>query len=232
MVHNSLPPTTIRTSSSVAVTTAPMSNNELIERIKAHVRQGQQAKERAHRNTRKCEEHFFAAGKYLLELKESLEPGWKSWEQCLQRAVKMSTGRASELMQLADGRKDLQQLRDEKAQSVARLRARSSSLQSACSEETKKQMHKDKDEDKDALSLTSPAALKSPVPQASDRAKSLAQLPSIDDPQPLISALANSTALARKSAVNAVTSGYHSFQFEGFRDAVADLYQQLSRAGR
>ena len=214
MVHKS--PTTAITTTSVG--TLALNNGELIDRIKAHIRQGQQAKDRADRNIRKREDHFIAAGRYLLELKQTLEPGWKSWEYCLQYAVKMSTGRASELMQLADGRKDIQQIRDATAQRVRALRAdRGSSLQGNV---TKK-------------NVSEPAAPKpSPVPQVSDRAKSLAQLPSIDDPQPLISALANSTALARKSAVSAVSSGYHSFQFERFRDAVADLYQQLAKAGR
>ena len=54
----------------------------------------------------------------------------------LKTKVGLSTGRASELMQLADGRKDLQELRDATAQRVKTLRAaQGSSLQSKCNEE-------------------------------------------------------------------------------------------------
>jgi hypothetical protein len=106
--------------------TPALSNAELIDRIKAHIRQGQQAKERADANIKKHNDHYIAAGRYLIELKQTLSPDWKSWESCLQYAVKISTGRASELMQLADGRKDLQQIRDATAERVRAHRAATS----------------------------------------------------------------------------------------------------------
>jgi hypothetical protein len=104
--------------------------------IAHHIRQGEQAKERADKNHKKSKDHFIASGRYLAMPKTGYAPTWQHWELLLKTKVNLSTGRASELMQLADGRKDLQQIRDGKAQSVAQLRAeRSSSLQDECSEE-------------------------------------------------------------------------------------------------
>ena len=110
MVHTS-PSTTV--SSSIG-TTAPESL--LVRYIKAHVRKGDQAKD-------KSEQHYIAAGRYLITLKVSYAPSWADWEDLLRIKVGLSTGRASELMQIADGRKSVQEIRDGKAQSVARLRA-------------------------------------------------------------------------------------------------------------
>src|SRR5262245_10073055 len=113
MVHTS-PSTTLPSSAS---TSAPESL--LIGHIQAHIRQGDKAKERADQNRKKSDDHYAAAGRYLGMLKATYAPTWQQWEAILKIKVKLSTGRASELMQLADGRKDIQQIRDGKAQSVA-----------------------------------------------------------------------------------------------------------------
>ena len=128
MVHPS--PTTLYSS---VGTSAP--EPLLVRYIREHVRKGEAAKERAAQNQKKSEDHFIAAGQYLTMLKVTYAPTWQRWEALLKAKVKLSTGRASELMQLADGRKDLQQIRDGKAQSMARLRARSSSPEAQCGEE-------------------------------------------------------------------------------------------------
>src|SRR5262245_11753841 len=112
-------PTTI--SSSIG-TTAPESL--LVRYVRAHIRKGEQAKERATQNHKKSEDHFIAAGRYLGMLKATYAPTWPQWEAILKIKVKLSTGRASELMQLADGRKDIQQIRDGTAQRVRALRAK------------------------------------------------------------------------------------------------------------
>ena len=112
MVHPS--PTIL--SSSVG-TSAP--EPLLVRYIRAHVRKGEAAKERAAQNHKKSEDHFIAAGQYLTMLKVTYAPTWQHWEALLKIKVKLSTGRASELMQLASGKKDLQQIRDGKAQSMA-----------------------------------------------------------------------------------------------------------------
>src|SRR5215470_14985260 len=124
----------IPSSSAAVTTTAP--ETLLVRYIKAHVRKGDQAKERATQNHKKSEDHYIAAGRHLTTLKVSYAPTWQQWEAILKVKVKLSTGRASELMQLADGRKTLQQIRDATAQRVKALRAdRASSLQGQCKEE-------------------------------------------------------------------------------------------------
>jgi hypothetical protein len=112
-------------------------------------------------------------------------------------------------MQIADGRKDLQQIRDGKAQSVARLRA-STSLHS----------------EGPSSSLAS----------ALYGARSLTLGPLVgdgmSDPNRLIDALAESDAATRSAAADALISGSRHSQFEKVTNAVVDLYQPLSRAGR
>jgi hypothetical protein len=120
----------------------------LIRYVKAHVRKGEQAKDKA-------EQHFIAAGRYLVTLKVTYAPTWQHWEDLLRIKVGLSTGRASELMQIADGRKDLQQIRESKAQSVARLREQKSSLRS-------EEKSDDADELFDEGPTTRPAATPSP----------------------------------------------------------------------
>src|SRR5215813_653957 len=127
------PPSTTISSSSVRAT-APES--VLVRYIRAHIKQGEKAKERAEQARDKAEQHFIAAGRYLTALKITYAPTWQHWETILKIKVKLSTSRASQLMQLADGRKDLRQIRDATAQRVKALRAaRSSSLQDQCNEE-------------------------------------------------------------------------------------------------
>ena len=91
MVHPS--PTIL--SSSVG-TSAP--EPLLVRYIRAHVRKGEAAKERAAQNHKKSEDHFIAAGQYLTMLKVTYAPTWQRWEALLKAKVKLSTGRASELM--------------------------------------------------------------------------------------------------------------------------------------
>jgi hypothetical protein len=193
----------------------------LIGHIQAHIKQGEKAKERADKNHKKSEDHFIAAGTYLITLKVNYAPTWQAWESLLKIKVKLSTGRASKLMQLADGRKDLQQIRDEKAQSVARLREHGSSLQP----NVVKKAPRDEEEEK-ARIATAPDKAAAPSPSAIENDAG------INDPRPLINALAISTPIARKLAVAAVVEGVRQFQFEQVRDAVVDLYQRLAKAGR
>jgi len=48
----------------------------------------------------------------------------------------------------------------------------------------------------------------------------------------LIAALVQSDIETRSAAVNALLNGQHQLHFEAVREAAADLYQQLSKAGR
>jgi hypothetical protein len=118
-------------------------------------------------------------------------------------------------MQIADGRKDLQQIRDGKAQSVARLRASKSPHYSS----------EEKDDDEGPSS-----SLATALPKA--RSLALGPQASRDDTERLIDALAGSTPAMRNAAVEIVVQGPRQAQFETVTSAVVDLYQRLSRAGR
>jgi len=91
---------------------------ELITKIKAHIARGDRA-------TEKAGQHYISAGQYLAALKESHAGSWAEWEALLKDKVGISTGRASELMQIADGRKTVEGVRAGKAESMKRLRASS-----------------------------------------------------------------------------------------------------------
>jgi len=188
----------------------------LIGHIRAHVRKGDAAKERAAQNHKKSEDHYIAAGRYLTELKNHYSQSWAHWESILTIDVKISTGRASELMQLADGRKDLQQIRDEKAKSVAQHRARNLFTTSPCSEE--------EDSPEDPLRPTSSAPS---TPQLTiSPGKKMLRLRAAA----LIIDLTDEDI--RNMALKMVLEGERQTSFDDFRNAVVDLYQALSRAGR
>src|SRR5262249_42658025 len=81
-----------------------MNEMQLIRHIKAHIARGDKAKE-------KSDQHYIAAGCYLATLKKGNAGNWSEWEALLKTKVGISTGRASELMQIADGRKTVEQIR-------------------------------------------------------------------------------------------------------------------------
>jgi hypothetical protein len=191
----------------------------LIDHIQAHIKQGDKARERANKNREKAEQHFVAAGRYLLVLKTNYSRDWNEWESLLRIKVKLSTGRASELMQIADGRKDLQQIRDGKAQSVARLRANKSLHYSS----------EEKVDDADELFEEGPTTCPAAAPSPS---VALVGIKTGHDPDSIIFALARSTPAERGAAVESLVRGSRQSQFEQVSAAVADLYTQLAKAGR
>jgi hypothetical protein len=77
---------------------------QLVRTIKAHIDKGQQAKDRSDQAKDKSDQHFTAAGQYLKVLKAEHTSSWAEWEELLKTQIGISTGRASELMQIADGR--------------------------------------------------------------------------------------------------------------------------------
>jgi hypothetical protein len=93
----------------------------LISTIRAHVAKGDKAADKA-------EQHYIAAGQHLRALKAAHGGTWAEWERLLKDKVGISTGRASELMQIADGRKTLAELRAEKNETskIAHAEERSS----------------------------------------------------------------------------------------------------------
>lgn len=193
----------------------------LVRYIKAHVRKGEQAKERADHNREKAEQHFIAAGAYLATLKTHYAPTWAEWEILLNAQVHLSASRASELIQLADGRKSLQTLRDSDAEKHRRLR-QSSSGQPQCPEENE-EPPVETDTGTSTLAPT-PATPTIPVTTATGTDAAAADL--------LIDALTTSSSATRDIAVDLLKNGYRQADFERATGAVVDLYWTLAKVGR
>jgi hypothetical protein len=200
----------------------------LVRYVKAHVKKGEQAKERAAHNNKKSEDHFVAAGRYLTMLKATYAPSWQAWESILKLKVNLSTGRASELMQLADGRKTVEGIRADKNETSkiahAKERAARSSLNSSNSEEDFPDEPSDEEPER-AARLASPSICGSPRgPQEQESDKVEAHR--------LIDIFAGSTPSVRNAAVEALISGSRQLLFTKVSSAIADLYQALMKAGR
>jgi hypothetical protein len=78
------------------MTTALPPESLLVGHIRAHIKQGEKAKERADQARGKAEQHFIAAGRHLMTLKAHYAADWAAWELLLKTKVDISTGRASE----------------------------------------------------------------------------------------------------------------------------------------
>jgi hypothetical protein len=85
--------------------------------IKAHIRAGDRAKEKA-------EQQYKAAGLYLIEARERVKADGKHWVGWLRENVTIAPSRAYEIIAIADGSKTLEQLREDRRQQVRRSRAR------------------------------------------------------------------------------------------------------------
>jgi hypothetical protein len=87
-------------------------SQQLIRAIKAHIAKGDQAKDRA-------EQHYISAGQHLKTLKAAHDDdggNWAQWAEILKSKCDLSTGRASELMQIADGRTSQEKIREADAE--------------------------------------------------------------------------------------------------------------------
>src|SRR5262249_13692429 len=93
---------------------------QLIGLIKAHIAKGDKAKEKA-------DQHYIAAGQHLKTLKARHAGTWTEWEALLKEKIGIGKSRASELMQIADGTKTVEQVRAGTAQRMKQLRSRSPS---------------------------------------------------------------------------------------------------------
>src|SRR5438874_1232025 len=98
-----------------------MNEAQLIKAIKAHIAKADQAKDKA-------EQHYVAAGLHLKTLKAEHDGNWDEWAALLRAQCDLSTGRASELMQIADGRTSLEKIRaaDAEKKRLARCKKASS----------------------------------------------------------------------------------------------------------
>jgi hypothetical protein len=93
-----------------------MTEDQLIKAIKAHVEKGDQAKG-------KSEQHYASAGQYLKTLRKD-SSSKAAWEKLVKNRCGIGTSRAYELIQIADGRKTVADVRLAKAESVRKLRSR------------------------------------------------------------------------------------------------------------
>jgi hypothetical protein len=101
-----------------------MNEAQLIKAIKAHIAKGDHAKDKA-------EQHYISAGQHLKTLKAQHETdggNWAEWAELLRSRCDLITGRASELMQIADGRTSQEKIREKDAERkrLARDKERSS----------------------------------------------------------------------------------------------------------
>src|SRR5262249_44197607 len=93
---------------------------QLIGLIKAHIAKGDKAKEKA-------DQHYMAAGQHLKALKAEHDAAggtWAEWEELLKEKIDIGKSRASELMQIADGTKTVEQVRADRTERNKQLRAR------------------------------------------------------------------------------------------------------------
>ena len=97
-----------------------MNETQLVQRIKAHIAKGDQAAE-------KSAQHYISAGQHLKTLKAQHGGSWAEWEELLKTKIGIGKSRASELMQIADGRKSVEEIRANTAERTARMRALQSS---------------------------------------------------------------------------------------------------------
>ena len=81
-----------------------MNESQLVRVIKAHIEKGDKAKDKA-------EQHYIAAGQHLKTLKAEHRGSWSEWEGLLKIKIGIGKSRASELMQIADGRKTVEEVR-------------------------------------------------------------------------------------------------------------------------
>jgi hypothetical protein len=77
---------------------------QLILTIKTHIEKGDKA-------TQKANDHYIAAGQHLKTLKNNHGGTWAEWEELLKTKIGIGKSRASELMQIADGTKTVEQTR-------------------------------------------------------------------------------------------------------------------------
>jgi hypothetical protein len=89
---------------------------QLIKTIKALIAKGDKARE-------KSDQFYIAAGQHIKTLKAEHAGTWAQWERLLKDKLSLGTGRASELMQIADGRKTVEGIRAKEAEKHRQLRA-------------------------------------------------------------------------------------------------------------
>jgi hypothetical protein len=95
--------------------TVTTNESQLVKTIKAHLA-------KAEKYQSKAEEHFITAGQYLMTLKGN-SPDQATFLKIVREQIGLGKSRTYELMQIADGTKTVQEMRDDGAERKARERA-------------------------------------------------------------------------------------------------------------
>ena len=96
-----------------------LSEDQVIKLIKAHIAKGDKAKHTSDLAGKKAEEHYIAAGLHLKTLREGSSKA--AWEKLIKRKCGIGTSRAYELIQIADGKKTVAEVRLGTAKRMRRL---------------------------------------------------------------------------------------------------------------
>jgi hypothetical protein len=120
LTHSKLKAQDQSASQAVEVFVATTSAAELVSAIKVLIAKGDKASDKA-------QQFYISAGQHLKVLKSNYTASWSEWEKLLKEKCQISTGRASELMQIADGRKTVAEVRGNAAERNRQLRSRKSS---------------------------------------------------------------------------------------------------------
>jgi hypothetical protein len=102
-----------------------LTEDELIERIKAHIEKGDQAKDKSDQAKGKAEEHYISAGILLKGLRKD-SPSKAAWEKLVKSKCGIGTSRAYDLIAIADRRKTVDDVRLGTAERMRKLRSRPS----------------------------------------------------------------------------------------------------------
>jgi hypothetical protein len=98
------------------IVSANANKDQCWKAVRAHIAKGDQLKDKA-------EQHYIAAGQYLAALKAEHTGTWAEWEVLIKEKAGIGKSRASELMQIADGRKTAEDVRADSAERKARERS-------------------------------------------------------------------------------------------------------------
>src|SRR5262245_13581125 len=84
----------------------PVDEARLVHELKVLIGKGDKASDKAR-------QFYVAAGQHLKTLKAQHKGTWAEWEKILKVKIGIGKSRASELMQIADGRKTVETVREE-----------------------------------------------------------------------------------------------------------------------
>lgn len=96
-----------------------MTQPQLIQAVKVLIEKGQATEEKA-------EQYYISAGQHLhvLKAKHNDKGGkWADWQALVKEKIGISSGRASHLMQIADGRKSLEEVKTRSRESQQKTRS-------------------------------------------------------------------------------------------------------------